>query len=206
MQELVGVVLCGGESSRMGIDKCTIDYHGEPQWLFMAKMLGPLCHEVVVSCRKEQVNQFKNSLTDLNRVSICPDQESFGGQGPMSGVISAFGRFPKYSLLVVGCDYPLLSIKDLEPLIQSRSNQADAVCYHLKAESLDIPFPAVYELSIASKLKTLFAEGDYSLRTALKTEKTVRLEPPNPDHLLSANTPEEVALMRERIKGRSPNI
>lgn len=206
MQQLVGVVLCGGKSSRLGIDKCALDYHGEPQWRYTVKMLQPLCREVVVSCRNEQVNTFTASVTGMQMVSTCPDHESFGGQGPMSGVISAFERFPKASLLVAGCDYPLLTASDLKPLIESRSDGAAAVCYHLNAESLDIPFPAIYESSLAAALKQLYADGDYSLRTALKAAKTVRLQPPDPGHLASANSPGEVEHMRNRIAGRSRNI
>lgn len=206
MRKLVGVVLCGGKSTRMGIDKSTIVYHGKPQWLHMVTILLPMCDEVLVSCRNEQADEFNRSLADLGRVSVCIDKESVAGQGPMSGVISAFEQFPESALLVTGCDYPLLGAEDLQPLINARSTKSAAVCYHLKAESLDIPFPAVYEPAMIGPLKKLFAGGNFSLRTALESEPTVRLDPPNPDHLMSANSPDEVNWMKERIAQQSRNI
>ena len=205
MQQPVGVVLCGGKSSRMGIDKCLIDYHGEPQWSFIAKMLLPFCSEVIISCNKLQSENFNESLAG-RKISMIVDTEPYNGQGPLSGVISAFGRFQDSSLLVVGCDYPLLSKGDIEPLIHAYTEKAPAVCYHVKEESLDIPFPAIYHSSIAPLLLTLFSQGDYSLRTALKMEKTIRLDPPYPGHLVSANSPAEVEAMRALIKGPTQDI
>ncbi len=199
MEQPVGLVLCGGSSSRLGVDKSTIDYHGMPQWRYVAWMLSKGCDEVLVSCNAQQAAGFARDARLLKDTSICADDARFGGRGPMSGVLTAMELRPAVALLVVGCDYPLLEPTDLETLLQARTETCDAVCYQVRSENLDLPFPAIYTPTIRSALVKLFEEGDYSLRTGLKHGRTIRLDPPNPDRLVSANTPEEVSKIQKLV-------
>lgn len=199
MQQLTGLVLCGGKSSRLGTDKSVINYHGMAQWRYLTGMLAEVCDEVLVSCTVSQATNFSKELSSSVKASFCTDVERFYGRGPMSGVLSAMEMRPATTLLVVGCDYPLLQAVELLTLLEARTEIAEAVCYHLRSESLDLPFPALYTPSIRATLLGLFEEGDYSLRSGLKKSRTIRLDPPNSDRLISANTPEEVARIQDRL-------
>jgi len=199
MQQLMGLVLCGGKSSRLGTDKSVINYHGMPQWRYLTGMLSEVCNEVLVSCTASQATDFSKELSPSMKASFCADVEKFYGRGPMSGVLSAMEMRPAATLLVVGCDYPLLQVTDLTILVAARTEISEAVCYNLRSEALDLPFPAIYSSSIRATLLELFEEGDYSLRSGLKKSRTIRLDPPNPDRLISANTPEEVARIQDRL-------
>ncbi len=201
MEQPVGLVLCGGKSSRLRQDKSQINYHGAPQWQFLAGMLSELCPKVIVSCSYSQAAQYSREVegTHLANLFFCVDQPALADSGPVSGVLSAFETVPATDLLVIGCDYPLIKKEDLEFLLSSRKPGTDAVCYHLEKENLDLPFPAIYERSIQKILLNLFHQGKYSLREGLREGNVLRLTPPHPERLISANTPEEVERMKARI-------
>jgi molybdopterin-guanine dinucleotide biosynthesis protein A len=75
---LLGVVLAGGKSSRMGCDKSRIEIDGIPLVKRMATALDPVCDEVVIS-----VDAFQFQDLGLNEiVDIWP------GLGPMGGLLA----------------------------------------------------------------------------------------------------------------------
>ena len=47
-----GLVLSGGQSSRMGRDKALIDYHGLPQYAYVYDLLLGFCDKVFISSKK----------------------------------------------------------------------------------------------------------------------------------------------------------
>lgn len=203
MRQLTGLVLCGGRSARLGMDKSLIAYHGKPQWRHLTGLLTTWCPEVLVSCNAQQATTLSNEIASLNHATLCIDAEPYSAKGPMSGVLSAFSRNPNCSLLVVGCDYPLLDAGDLVPLVNARAESFNAICYHMGSTGIDLPFPAIYESTILDALKKLFEAGDYSLRSALKNNRIHKLHPPQPDHLESIDTLEGVHRMKELINRRT---
>lgn len=106
---LVGVVLCGGSSSRMGTDKALIGPPGEPLAIRVADAIaGTGVDEVVL------VGGDGDRLAGLGRRWI-PDHAP--GAGPLGGLATATGRFPATPLLVCACDLPRLTAAALVPLI-----------------------------------------------------------------------------------------
>ena len=49
MSVLHGLVVCGGQSTRMGMDKSQLQYHGVPQREWLYELLQPLCEDVYIS-------------------------------------------------------------------------------------------------------------------------------------------------------------
>lgn len=189
MNPLAGLILCGGQSTRMGEDKCQIRYHGKPQWVHLAEMLKPFCKEVVVSCSPKQAAVLKAYNTQPLRTTLVPDSPKYIGQGPMGGLLTAWDAFPNYSFLLAACDYPLLTGEDFSALIKGRADDPDAVCF--EREGMDEPLVALYEKSAAESIRQLFRQGRLSLRHALKMLDVERLQPIAGNHLVSVDTPEQ---------------
>ncbi|HAD10834.1 MAG TPA: hypothetical protein DCF33_00195 [Saprospirales bacterium] len=179
---MYGLILAGGQSSRMGQPKSLIDYHGKPQYLFLLDLLMPYCEEVFISCKPEQEHWFSPCPT-------LPDNGMFGDIGPMGGVLSAFEVYDG-PWLVVGCDYPYLTSADIVKLILSRSEQFDTVCYRHPTSGMDEPLTAIYENTCADQLTHSFRSGQHSLRHFLAQTRVNRIEPLTIDHLRSIDTPE----------------
>lgn len=179
---LKGLVLCGGQSVRMGKDKAMITYHQLPQYAHVAKMLKSFCSDVFISCNTQQ-----KYLLDSNYKAI-EDNATFSNAGPMTGLLSAFELHSNSGLLVVGCDYPYFTKADMKALMEARDEQIDAVCYHNEASEFDEPLLAIYEKQCAPLLLQFYQNGQTSLQQFLKTIRTKRIVAANPQSLISVDS------------------
>ena len=80
---LVGAVLTGGSSRRMGRTKALIEIEGVPMASIVAEALAGAGCESVVAIGGEP-----DELSGLD-IAVLPDE--YPGQGPLGGVISALG-------------------------------------------------------------------------------------------------------------------
>lgn len=204
MYPLAGLILCGGRSSRMIEDKCMISYHGVPQVRYLFSMLAPLVQEVCISCRPDQVdviaNSFENSGLDP---LIASDAPEYAGHGPLSGLLTAWDSMKGRSLLVVACDYPLVTSDDLNALIAARRPANSAVCYN--RNHLDEPLVAIYENDLDPFVHHSFEQGEYSLRRLLSVIRTTRITPSRSEHFDSVDTPEHARLVMTMLQSRKSN-
>src|SRR5688572_12144584 len=161
MAELHGLVVCGGQSSRMGQDKSLLDYHGLPQREYLRALLLPFCNRVWISCNPMQAELM------VQDEACIPDPKKFEGIGPMASLLSAFEKIPSAAFLVVGCDYPFVDSRHLRELVSSRSPAKDAVCFRNPMSGFIEPLVAVYENSMSPLLTENFNQNKYSLRHLL---------------------------------------
>lgn len=191
MNPLTGIVLCGGQSTRMGEDKCFLKYQDHPQWEHLARLVGGLCSGVVVSCTLGQFSRLSAGIRTMpHPPGLVADLPEFAGHGPMSGLLTAAHRYPDHSFLLVGCDYPLLREDDLRQIIGARRPGKDAVCFSNPQDQMPEPLIAVYEVSSLPIVRRAFQEGEYSLRRVLEQVHSVRVEGADPGRLRSVDTPE----------------
>lgn len=123
----IGVVLAGGQSERMGVDKAGVVVDGETLASRAARRLAAVTGEVVIADRgRRAVAEFR-SIEDAT------------ARGPAAGLLGAAAAFPGRSLLVLACDLPgvptaLLDVLEaLEPdrdlVIPERANgQVEPLC------------------------------------------------------------------------------
>src|ERR1043165_6645961 len=103
MNKLTGLVVCGGQSSRMGTDKSMLNYHGKPQRYYLYEWLQQWCEEVYISCNADQAATIPGSYNTI------ADKDEWKDMGPMTGLLSVHTMLPGADMLVIGCDYPLLT-------------------------------------------------------------------------------------------------
>jgi molybdopterin-guanine dinucleotide biosynthesis protein A/nucleoside-triphosphatase THEP1 len=184
---LIGVVLCGGKSSRMGTDKAFIRYHTQPQVYHTACLLQQACDDVLISCNTEQAALLESGYRHVT------DQPGYIDAGPMSGILSSWSTCSDQAILVAGCDYPYLTSADVHHLIESREPGYQAVCFR-NAEGFAEPLLAVYEPDAYPKLLQYFASGQNSLRHFLGTLQVKFLTPASYHTLTSIDSPEMFSL------------
>ena len=100
--ELIGVVLAGGQSRRMGRDKAMLVYAGAP---LIEHMIGLLQQS---GCSAAYVSG------DFPQYQSISDE--FYQRGPLGGLHSIAQRFPNQQVLVVPVDMPDLSVNSLQRL------------------------------------------------------------------------------------------
>ena len=105
---LTAVLLAGGQSRRMGTDKATLLFAGEPLWARQLRVLRELGPEsLFVSARA--------------RPAWCPAEvevvlDEGPARGPLSGVAAALARMQTTHLLVLAVDLPRMTTGHLRIL------------------------------------------------------------------------------------------
>ncbi|HTN46157.1 MAG TPA: NTP transferase domain-containing protein [Flavipsychrobacter sp.] len=184
-RKLNGIVLCGGNSSRMKTDKAFISYHQKPQYAHVSGLLTHFCDDVFLSVNERQDQVL---TTEKNKVI---DNKAFGDAGPLSGLLSVIESRPAESMMVAGCDYPYLKRRDLLQLFNERDDETEAVCF-INDENFAEPLITVYEACCFIKMKEFYKEGGRSLRQFLHTISTKFIHPKNALCLTSIDCEEKM--------------
>lgn len=175
-QNVVCVIACGGFSTRMGKEKALLQYHDLPQYEHLNILLSQTGLPTFLSLRKDQkINYHPFPF-------IILDDEKYAGHGPISGLLSCIQKFPDKSIVFIGCDYPLLSITEIEQLINS--SEITSAFFNRNYE----PLLAVYHSSDFKKIEERFASKMYSLNNFLNEINANKLIAENTFNLKSFDT------------------
>jgi molybdopterin-guanine dinucleotide biosynthesis protein A len=184
MSKPYGLVVAGGQSSRMGVDKGLLNYNGQPQRYHIYDMLVEVCGEAYISCNKEQAASIPP------KYNIIIDAPEYEGIGPMGGILSAFKAHPIRSFLAIGCDYPSLTERHLL-LLYNKLVLGYTVSFFNTGSNLYEPLLSGYQYDIACQLKQQFRNLDYSLQSFFRCTNVQKIEMSCADIPKSIDTPEE---------------
>ncbi len=190
---LYGLVICGGESTRMGTDKSLLVYYQKPQYEHVADLLTPLCEQVVLCCNTEQHRTFRTSYPKLT------DLPKFGGSGPMSGLLTAFETFPGNDFLVAGCDYPYLTTDELANFLHDTDKDLPAAAFYNQNAFYE-PLLGWYSRSAGNALLNAFENGSRSLQRFLHAENAGKYRPQSEKTMLSVDTPEDFRAVKQALE------
>ena len=111
---MLGVVLCGGKSSRMGTDKGLLKLEARTWAQTAVDKLSALHMPVVLSVNATQHHDYAAVFPPEQLVQ---DNDHLTIHGPLSGLLSVHLRFPQEDLLVLACDMPLMEAPIIEQLV-----------------------------------------------------------------------------------------
>ncbi len=195
MNRLLGVVLCGGQSSRMGRDKAHLRHSSGGTYLELAVgRLRNVCDAVCLS------GGASNAPTDagLKDIPWVPDRVKH--QGPAAGVAAALGwarETGHAGCLVTPVDTPNLTPADLQSLRDRWLEGSSAIVCALDAERDRLqPLIAIYPVRLRAAIEELSQSGDRSLRRWLLTQSYEAVAVP-PVSLHNINRPEDLGDVRE---------
>jgi molybdenum cofactor guanylyltransferase len=134
VKAFTAVLLCGGESRRMGRDKATLEWRGRAMWEWQMKTIRALQPEkIFVSARTDL--PWRPDDTEL----VLDTQPS---RGPISGLISALERMRTSHLLVLAIDMPFMKANHLRRLCDAASTGVGVVPFiGERAEPLAAIYP-----------------------------------------------------------------
>ncbi len=185
LHPLTGVVLCGGESSRMKQDKALIRYDELPQWKKVCNLLQPFCDKVVVSVNEHQWHTWANE----EEGTFITDHPQFAGNGPLTGLLTVATQKPGRGLFVIAIDYPMLKMENLISLFNERTETAEAVCF-LNGERME-PLISIIEKEALHKLTEYHKTGGNSVNRFLQSIHTIKVPADSGDFLTNINSREE---------------
>ena len=185
-----GIILCGGQSSRMGRPKAWLPFGKEVMLERVVRLLGQAVTPLVMVAAPDQ------QLPPLpSEVTVVRDEEK--GRGPLMGLAAGLaalqGRVD--AAYLSSCDVPFLNPAFVRRLIDLLGDHA--ICIP-KVGDYHHPLAAVYRLSVAPTVARLLAENRLRPFFLLESEATrivtaAELEDVDPElrTLRNLNTPED---------------
>ncbi|REA57509.1 molybdenum cofactor guanylyltransferase [Dyadobacter luteus] len=184
---LYGLVVGGGESQRMGKDKAFLTYYEKPQCFHLTDLLKnepALCEQVFISCNEKQQHLIPAAYQPL------PDKTAYKSNGPIASLLTAFEKYPGNDFLIVGCDYPLLSIRELRSFLNTIRRESIAATFYNNENKYE-PLIGWYSAQCAPLLMQFYREGNRSLQHFLRQNNAEKYVPEQLETMKSADTPED---------------
>lgn len=193
------VVLCGGESRRMGRDKASLEFDGETLLGRTVRILGdvvPRENTVIVAAKDQPLPALPPG------VIVIRDEEQ--GRGPLPAVVAGLAQLAERAeaAFVSGCDAPLLKPAIVTWLLERLAAQPTADAAVPRDHQRFYPLSAAYRPSAAAALGKALASGVRSLQRALEYDEisTLRIDvdelrqlDPQLESLVNCNTSEDLA-------------
>ena len=145
-----GIVLCGGQSKRMGRPKAWLPFAGELMLPRVVRLLGQVVHPVVVVAAPEQ------DVPPLPaEIAIVRDEEK--GRGPLQGLAAGLTalRGQVEAAYLSSCDVPFLQRAFVQRLIDLLGDHAICVPH---VGDYHHPLAAVYRLEVAEAVTRLLRQ------------------------------------------------
>jgi molybdenum cofactor guanylyltransferase len=200
MTRVGGVVLCGGQSSRMGRPKAWLPVGEETMLGRVVRLLGEVVSPIVVVAAPGQ------DVPPLPPgIELVRDPER--GRGPLQGLAAGLAalRGRADAAYASSCDVPLLRPAFVRRMVELLGEHA--ICVP-EVGGYRHPLAAVYRVEVAEAASRLLAEGrfrpvylfDEAPTRLVRAEELADVDP-DAESLLNLNTPEEYEAALARAGG-----
>ncbi|WP_276501935.1 molybdenum cofactor guanylyltransferase [Terrimonas pollutisoli] len=164
---MTGIVLCGGQSSRMGQDKGLIPTAASTWTQSAVDKLAVLNIPVKISVNKDQFNQYAKLFPETD---LVPDNTTLSLKGPLLGVLSSHLQFPNEDLFVLACDMPLMQTPLLQELYSLYQQDSIDTAFVFTTDGEPEPLCGIYKAGGLAFILSLLQSGQllkYSMKFSL---------------------------------------
>jgi len=154
MPPLTAIILAGGESSRIGLDKNKSMLRLNGKYLIdivRSKLKCVVGDNIIIVGPPEKYRSYKQVVPDL-----------FSQKGPLVGIYSGLKASPSQYNLIVGCDMPFLEVKLLQ-YMRKNINSNDIVIPRYGNDYIE-PLCAIYNKRCLETIERNLAEHIFSVR------------------------------------------
>ena len=182
---ITGIVLCGGESRRMGEDKAALEVGGEALLDRAVRMLLPRVREIVLACGPEP------RYTDRG-LRLALDGQP--GLGPLEGLRSGLSATTTDWALALACDMPAAT-EPLEALLRGAHREDQIV--HFTTGGYPEPLCALYHRSVLPALEQSLRSGGRRMLSFWSGLRVRALDGPDDGAFANVNTRDDLARARD---------
>jgi len=151
-QDITGIILAGGASSRMGKDKGLCEFKGKSLVSYAIDVLKPLCGTLLIS---------SNNIVDYQKYGYKVVPDLFKKIGPIGGIYSSLKVSETKHNLIISCDTPFLILELMEFVLANSTGYDIVVPEH--GNSYIEPLAAYYSSEIIDTVAQSINHGDYKL-------------------------------------------
>ncbi len=196
MKAVSGIVLAGGQSKRLGMDKALLQFHGQVLLEIVVARLREITDDIVIACGAGKRPGWPN-------VEARPVLDRVGGKGPLAGLEAGLRAVVHDAAIVVACDMPFLNPALLGYMVvRLEDNDAVAPLVNDRLHALH----AVYTKRCLDALDELLARRGSmqglleAVRTVVVAEESVRAFDPGGLSCFNVNSPADL----EKARGLWP--
>jgi molybdopterin-guanine dinucleotide biosynthesis protein A len=163
-----GIVLCGGQSTRMGTSKALLPFGRETMLQRVVRLLGTVVSPLVaVAAPQQELPALPASVT------ITRDERE--GRGPLEGLRAGLKALPSAvdAAYVTSCDVPLLVPKFVERMVELLGDYDIAV---MEIDGFAHPLSAIYRRSTLPHVEALLAADRLRVAFLFDAVKTRRVQ------------------------------
>jgi molybdenum cofactor guanylyltransferase len=171
---MLGVILCGGQSTRMGSDKGLLKLQAGTWAQTAVDKMTALGLPVFLSVNADQYNSY---ATVFLAAQLVKDNDSITVKGPLKGLLSVHLQHPGEELFVLACDMPLMEAEVLQQL-SAYAQQHPAEAWVFSNEGMPEPLCGIYTAAGLAKITAMHTAGQllkHSMKYALEQVHTVLL-------------------------------
>ena len=193
--ETAGVVLAGGRSTRMGLDKALAPLAGRPLVAHVVARLAPQVGALFLNANGDAAR-----FAAL-RCAIVADAAPSVGGGPLAGVAAALGYAQAQGfdwLATAPCDAPFLPLDLVARLAAAAAQSRAPIAVAASAHGLE-PMFALWSTALAGAVEAAAAAGDGGPRRLIARLGAAQTLFADADAFANLNTPEEFAAAAARL-------
>ena len=187
-----GIVLAGGQSSRLGADKSFINVNGQSLIEHIVTKLTRLSDDVII---------VTNSPDEYDHLEARLVGDIYPGKGALGGIYSGLRAAANAYSLVVACDMPFLDLNLLRYMI-ILAREHDVVIPRIRG--LTEPLHAIYSKNCLEPIDRLLARGglkiiDFFSEVRVRYVEESEVDIFDPQHLsfFNVNTPNDLEEMKK---------
>jgi molybdopterin-guanine dinucleotide biosynthesis protein A len=185
MADVLGAVLTGGRSTRMGRDKAFIELDGTPLVLRVAKAL--------VGSGIERVVSVGGDVEALRALGLEAVDDPRQGDGPLAGIAAALAHAGDAAIvMVLACDLAGASPAGVNRVIDALRHAAGAQVAVPVVEGKVEPLHTAWRPAVLPFLEAALDGGERAVHTILDRLSTVSVTDVDPAWFVNLNTPADL--------------
>ena len=193
--ETAGVILAGGRSTRMGVDKALTPLAGRPLVAHVAARFAPQVDALILNANGEAAR------FAFLRCVIVADAAPNAGRGPLAGVAAALRHAQTQGfawLAATPCDAPFLPLDLVARLAAAADEKGAPIAVAAGAGGLE-PMFALWSTALAPEVEAALAAGDGGPRRLMTRFGAAPALFADAEAFANLNTPEEFAAAAARL-------
>jgi|UniRef100_A0A7V2ZLE5 molybdopterin-guanine dinucleotide biosynthesis protein A len=169
--DITGVILSGGKSSRMGVNKSFLKIGEQTIIEKMVNLMKSIFKEVII---------ITNSPNEYSFLQLPMYEDVYKWKGPLAGIHSALTHSTTEKIFVISCDVPLMTEEMIKYIVDYRSDKPIKFC---EAAGYHQPLVGVYSKFLIDKIEKVIRDDEFTDKSFHQFLKNVDAEVIHPERL-----------------------
>jgi molybdopterin-guanine dinucleotide biosynthesis protein A len=148
--DITGVILAGGKSSRMGVNKSFLKLGSQTIIERIVDLMKSIFSEVII---------ITNNPDEYKFLNLPLYEDIYKWKGPLAGIHSALTHSQTDIIFVLSCDVPLMSKEMIEHIIEYKTDKSIVFC---EAAGYHQPLVGIYSKKILCEIEEFISDNEIS--------------------------------------------